>query len=76
MTTTWQLTHPLERAENQIRRLTPTECERLQGFPDNWTQKGIDKNGKEVMISDSQRYKCCGNAVTTNVITAIGLRLL
>jgi DNA-methyltransferase (dcm) len=43
----------------QIRRLTPTECERLQGFPDGWTEG----------VSDSQRYKCLGNAVTTNVIT-------
>ena len=45
-----------------IRRLTPLECERLQGFPDNWTEG----------ISDTQRYKCLGNAVTTNVIEAIG----
>ena len=42
-------------------------CERLQGFPDNWTQYGKDNEP----ISDTQRYKCCGNAVTTNVITAI-----
>lgn len=45
----------------RIRRLTPTECERLQGFPDGWTEG----------ISDTQRYKCLGNAVTTNVINAI-----
>lgn len=51
----------------KVRRLTPVECERLQGFPDNWTKYG--KDGEE--ISDTQRYKCCGNAVTTNVITAI-----
>jgi DNA (cytosine-5)-methyltransferase 1 len=51
----------------RIRRLTPVECERLQGFPDNWTKWG--KDGKE--ISDSQRYKCLGNAVTTKVITEI-----
>ena len=57
-----------------IRRLTPTECERLQGFPDGWTSKGII-DGKEVDISDSQRYKCLGNAVTTNVITEIGKRI-
>jgi DNA (cytosine-5)-methyltransferase 1 len=50
----------------RIRRLTPTECERLQGFPDGWTEG----------ISDTQRYKCLGNAVTTNVITAIFERLL
>ncbi len=49
----------------RIRRLTPTECERLQGFPDGWTEG----------ISDTQRYKCLGNAVTTNVITAIGKEL-
>ena len=51
----------------KIRRLTPVECERLQGFPDNWTKYG--KDGE--LISDTQRYKCCGNAVTTNVIAAI-----
>lgn len=50
----------------RIRRLTPLECERLQGFPDNWTAEGI--NGP---ISDTQRYKVLGNAVTTNVVEAI-----
>ena len=50
-----------------IRKLTPVECERLQGFPDNWTQYGADG----ALISDTQRYKCCGNAVTTNVIQHI-----
>ena len=50
-----------------VRKLTPVECERLQGFPDNWTKYGKD----DELISDTQRYKCCGNAVTTNVITAI-----
>ena len=44
-----------------IRKLTPIECERLQGFPDNWT-KGV---------SDAQRYKQLGNAVTVNVIEKI-----
>jgi len=50
----------------RIRRLTPVECERLQAFPDGWTDG----------ISDTQRYKCLGNAVTTSVITAIGEGLL
>ena len=59
---------PLQR----IRRLTPTECERLQAFPDGWTQKGLDKTGREITISDTQRYRCLGNAVTTSVISAIG----
>lgn len=53
---------------SRIRRLTPLETERLQGFPDNWTARGIDDNGNEVAISDTQRYKMTGNAVTTNVI--------
>ena len=49
----------------RIRRLTPVEGERLQGFPDRWTEG----------VSDTQRYKCLGNAVTTTVITAIGTEL-
>ena len=55
----------------RIRRLTPRECERLQGFPDDWTKYG---DGGKVM-SDSARYKACGNAVTVNVIEAIVRRL-
>lgn len=62
----------------QIRRLTPIECERLQGFPDNWTKYGkFEANGlgevKE--ISDSQRYKMCGNSLTTSVVVEIVKRL-
>lgn len=55
----------IETTPSQIRRLTPLECERLQGFPDSWTEG----------ISDTQRYKCLGNAVTVNVIEAIAKRL-
>ena len=51
----------------RVRRLTPVECERLQAFPDNWTQYGVDGE----LISNTQRYKCIGNAVTTNVIRDI-----
>lgn len=50
-----------------FRRLTPKETERLQGFPDDWTRYGVD----DEEISDTQRYRCTGNAVTTNVITYI-----
>ena len=60
---------------NIIRRLTPKECERLQGFEDSWTKYGIDEQGNEVEISDTQRYKCLGNAVTVNVIEEIMKRL-
>ena len=60
----------------KVRRLTPTECERLQGFPDGWTKYGIDDKGKEVEISDTQRYKCLGNAVTVNVVEYIVGKIL
>ncbi len=60
----------------KIRRLTPIECERLQGFPDDWTKYGIDEKGKTVVLSDTQRYKQMGNAVTVNVIQAIGEKLI
>ena len=56
--------------DEQIRRLTPIECERLQGFPDSWTKYGLFE-GVRKEISDTQRYKTCGNAVTTNVIEAV-----
>jgi DNA (cytosine-5)-methyltransferase 1 len=50
-----------------IRRLTPLECERLQAFPDDWTKYSF--NGS--LMSDSQRYKCLGNAVTVDVVSEI-----
>jgi DNA (cytosine-5)-methyltransferase 1 len=43
----------------EIRRLTPLECERLQGYPDYWTEYGHD----DKLISDNQRYKALGNSV-------------
>src|SRR5690625_1519901 len=55
----------------RIRKLTPRECWRLQGFPDE-THDAVELAG----ISDSQRYKQAGNAVTVNVIEAIGERLI
>ncbi len=54
----------------RIRRLTPVECERLMSLEDNWTAKGII-NGKEVDISDTQRYKMCGNGCVTNCVAYI-----
>src|SRR5690625_2820982 len=54
----------------RIRKLTPLECWRLQGFPDE-AHEAVKQDG----ISDSQRYKQAGNAVTVNVIEAIAERL-
>ena len=57
-----------------IRRLTEVECERLQGFPDDWTRWG-DYGGKEREISRTQRYKMIGNSVTVDVVAAVAKRL-
>ena len=48
-----------------VRRLTPLECERLQGYPDGWTDIGeyIDTNGKKRQTSDAARYKALGNSI-------------
>lgn len=48
-----------------VRRLTPMECERLQGYPDGWTDIGewVDSKGKKRITSDSARYKALGNSI-------------
>ena len=55
-----------------VRRLTPRECERLQGFPDDYTL--IEYNGKPA--ADGPRYKALGNAMAVPVIRWIGERIL
>jgi DNA (cytosine-5)-methyltransferase 1 len=62
----------LQVSSNGVRRLTPLECERLQGFPDDWTRWTAD--GRE--IADSHRYRMMGNAVTVPVAQWIGHRLV
>ena len=55
-----------ESMESVVRRLTPTECERLQGYPDGWTDIGdwIDSKGKKHKgDSDAPRYKALGNSI-------------
>lgn len=51
--------------KSAVRRLTPLECERLQGFPDKWTDIGkyVDTKGKVRRASDSARYKALGNSI-------------
>ena len=61
----------LYKLDNKVRRLTPKECERLQGFPDDWTASGHDG----VSMSDTQRYKQCGNAVSVPVVELIAERM-
>ncbi len=59
-------TTPCVFKDSSVRRLTPLECEWLQGFPDGWTEG----------LSDTQRYKCLGNAVTVPVIEWLGKRIM
>ena len=51
--------------QSVVRRLTPLECERLQGFPDHWTDIGewVDSKGKKHKEADSPRYKALGNSI-------------
>ena len=60
-----------------VRRLTPTECERLQGFPDGYTDIGewVDDRGHKRKSSDTNRYKALGNSFTVNVVRWIGERI-
>jgi hypothetical protein len=58
--------HPADsRVNSVVRRLTPKECERLQGFPDDWTNIGdwTDSKGKKRETVDSARYKALGNSI-------------
>lgn len=54
-------------SNQNIRKLTPVEYERLQGFQDDWTKFGVN----DEVIKDHHRYRCLGNAVNTRVITHI-----
>ena len=56
-------TYPVQNM--MVRRLTPLECERLQGYPDGWTDIGewIDSKGKKHQTSDTSRYKALGNSI-------------
>lgn len=59
----------------KYRKLSPIECERLQGFPDNWTKYGTNEKGKCYEIANGKRYKALGNAITVNIVETIIRRL-
>ena len=48
-----------------VRRLTPRECERLQGMPDDWSKYGINEKGEVYELPDSARYRLQGNGIAT-----------
>lgn len=58
-----------------VRRLTPRETERLQGFEDDWTAWGIDESGQRIEMSDSARYRMTGNAVCRAVSAWLDRRI-
>jgi DNA (cytosine-5)-methyltransferase 1 len=57
------------------RRLMPTETERLMGWPSGHTAMGTDEQGRDYALSDTARYKLCGNGVGSPVTAWIGMRL-
>ena len=77
------------REQSQVRRLTPVECERLQGWPDGWTlvegpslvntprwfEEGYEPN-EAMPLPDGRRYAACGDGVTATVAEWIGRRLV
>jgi DNA (cytosine-5)-methyltransferase 1 len=60
--------------KQRIRRLTEIECERLQGFPDDWTKCG-DYDGTTKEVASTNRYKALGNAVTAHIAALVAQRL-
>ena len=54
-----------------IRKLTPIECERLMTLKNDWTKYGIDEKGNQIEISNSQRYRLCGNGIVIEVVKGI-----
>ena len=66
----------LDEYGSQVRRLTPRECERLQGLPDDWTRYGRKADGEVYDVSDSARYKMIGNGGAVPVVEWIAQRIL
>ncbi|HEM2777927.1 TPA: DNA (cytosine-5-)-methyltransferase [Streptococcus suis] len=64
-------THFLE-VNGRYRLITPIEAERLQDFPDNWTQKKLISDGSVVEVSDKMRMFFMGNALVTEIVKQIG----
>ncbi len=58
------------------RRLTPRECERLMSWPDDWTAIGVDEHGREYRLSDTARYRLCGNGVGSVCVEWFARRLV
>lgn len=55
----------------RVRKLTPLECERLQGWPANWTKYGINHKNEKVELPDEVRYRLIGNGVVPQVVHSV-----
>lgn len=64
-------TEQLDLANCEIRKLLPVETERLMSLTDDWTKFGITESGETKELSDTQRYKLCGNGVVVDVVSEI-----
>lgn len=62
-------------AQGTVRRLSPLECERLMGWPDNYTLNGIDDDGHDVILGKNARYRICGNGIVAPITEWIGKRI-
>lgn len=58
-----------------VRRLSPTECERLMGWPDGYTLCGLDDEGNQITLGKSARYRICGNGIVAPITEWIGKRI-
>lgn len=56
---------------DNVRKLTPLECERIQGWPDDWTKYGLNDNGEKIELSDDTRYKLIGNGIVPQVVQSV-----
>lgn len=63
-------------ATGSPRRLTPKECERLMSWPDDWTAVGVGEGGKTYRLSDTARYRLCGNGVGSVCVSWFAARLV
>jgi DNA (cytosine-5)-methyltransferase 1 len=71
-----QYAEVMTRAQGRPRRLTPKEAERLMSWPDQWTQYGVKENGARYALSDTARYRLCGNGVASVQVQWIAERLI
>jgi len=70
-----RMKHLIQTADGKSRRLIPLELERLNMFPDNFTEKGLDESGEEYQVLDTRRAFLMGNAMVTGIVEKIGREL-